>query len=118
MPPGGDTVKLNHDYEMSMVAGYQGPDVSGVAGRVGTGTSMNFMEYSNPELDASLEKGVQVSDETERKAIYSEVQRIMSEDMPIVLFMDNGSKVPVKKIFEGYSYQRAEKSFFYGINVR
>ena len=47
---------------------------------------MNFMGYSNPELDALLEKGVKVSDETERKAVYSEVQRIMSEEMPLILF--------------------------------
>ncbi len=110
MLPGGDTVKLNHDYEMSMAAGYQGPDVSGVAGRVGTGTSMNFMEYSNPELDASLEKAFRFLMKQNGKAIYSEVQRIMSEDMPIVLFMDNGSKVPVKKILKGTPYQRAEKA--------
>ena len=106
----GDTVKLNHDFEMSMSAGYQGPDVSGVSGRVGTGTSMNFMGYSNPEMDALLEKGVQVSDETERKAVYSEVQRIMSEDMPIILFMDNGSKIPVKKILKGTPYQEPTRA--------
>ena len=95
---------------MTMSAGYQGPDVSGVSGRVGTGTSMNFMGYSNPELDALLEKGVQVSDETERKAVYSEVQRIMSEEMPIILFMDNGAKVPVKKILKGTPYQEPTKA--------
>ena len=106
----GDTVKLNHDYELTMSAGYQGPDVSGVSGRVGTGTSMNFMEYSNLELDALLEKGVQVSDETERKAVYSEVQRIMSEEMPIILFMDNGAKVPVKKILKGTPYHEPTKA--------
>ena len=106
----GDTVKLNHDFEMTMAAGYQGPDVSGISGRVGTGTSMNFMGYSNPELDALLEKGVQVSDETERKAVYSEVQRIMSEEMPIILFMDNGAKVPVKKILKGTPYQEPTKA--------
>ena len=106
----GDTVKLNHDFEMTMAAGYQGPDVSGVSGRVGTGTSMNFMGYSNPELDALLEKGVQVSDETERKAVYSEVQRIMSEEMPIILFMDNGAKVPVKKTLKGTPYQEPTKA--------
>ena len=27
----GDTVKLNHDFEMTMAAGYQGPDVSGIS---------------------------------------------------------------------------------------
>lgn len=105
-----DTVKQNHDFELTMSAGYQGPDVSGVSGRVGTGTSMNFMGYSNPELDALLEKGVQISDETERKAVYSEVQRIMSEEMPIMLFMDNGYKIPIKKILKGTPYQEPDRA--------
>lgn len=47
---------MNHDFEMTMAAGYQGPDVSGVSGRVGTGTSMNFMGYSNPNWTHYLKK--------------------------------------------------------------
>lgn len=106
----GDTVKINKDYAMSMSAGYQGPDVSGVSGRVRTGASMNFMNYSNSTLDALLDQGVQVSDETERMAIYSEVQKIMSEDMPIVLFFDNGAKVPIRKTIKGTPYQERDRA--------
>ena len=56
-----DKVQVNRNFEITMLAGYQGPDISGVSGRVQTGTSMNMAGYSNPELDALLDKGVTLS---------------------------------------------------------
>ena len=80
---------------MTMLAGYQGPDVSGVAGREGKYGSTNIGLYNNPEMDAALEAAVQTDVTEERAAYYSEVQRIMSEDMPMVFLFENGDCLPV-----------------------
>ena len=88
-----DKCLVNGDFEMTMLAGYQGPDISGVSGRVYTGSSMNLAKYDNPELNALLDKGVTLSDKEERIACYKEVQRIMREDLPIILLIDNGYKM-------------------------
>ncbi len=90
-----DKVQVNQDFEMTMLAGYQGPDVSGVAGRVASYGTTNIGLYNNPEMDAALEAAVQTDVTEERAAYYSEVQRIMSEDMPMVFLFENGDCLPV-----------------------
>lgn len=47
-------------------------------------TGGNINAYSNPKVDELLEQGAHEPDEVRRKKIYSEVQRILSEDVPLV----------------------------------
>jgi peptide/nickel transport system substrate-binding protein len=42
----------------------------------------NFLGYANAEVDTLLDKGLAVSDQAARRAIYWEVQRLMAEDLP------------------------------------
>lgn len=98
------------DFELTMLAGYQGPDVSGVAGRVKSTGSTNLAGYSNSDLDAALDAGAQETDTAERKQYYDEVQRIMAEDLPIILLIDNGYKTPIKAEFTGLPEQELERA--------
>ncbi len=91
-----DKVIANKDFSVTMLAGYQGPDISGVAARIQTGGSTNYGGYSNPELDEALIASNSCSDVSERAAYYSTVQRIMSEDMPMVFLLENGSEIPIR----------------------
>lgn len=43
---------------------------------------LNFVSYSNPEVDDLLEKGRSVFDQGERKKYYSRIQKILAEDQP------------------------------------
>ena len=43
---------------------------------------LNFVSYSNPEVDDLLEKGRSVFDQEERKKYYSRIQEILAEDQP------------------------------------
>lgn len=43
--------------------------------------------YNNPEVDKLLDAGVATVDPAERKAIYSEIQKIVAEDVPFVYIM-------------------------------
>ena len=48
------------------------------------GKGSNVMQYSNPKVDALLEKGRSTFDREQRKAIYTEVQQIVREDLPFL----------------------------------
>lgn len=96
-----DKVIVNHDFEITMLAGYQGPDVSGLSGRIHTTGGTNIGQYSNPEVDRLLDLAITQSDVTERAATMSEVQRIMAEELPLILLIDNGSKLPIRNTLTG-----------------
>lgn len=51
---------------------------------VATGASYNISGYTNPELDALLEKGRSLFDNDARKPIYEEVQAIINRDLPVI----------------------------------
>jgi peptide/nickel transport system substrate-binding protein len=44
----------------------------------------NFVSYSNPEVDALLEKGRRTYDVEERKKAYFRIQEILAEDLPYI----------------------------------
>jgi peptide/nickel transport system substrate-binding protein len=52
-----------------------------------TGAARNFSKYSNPLVDELLDQGVATTDPDERKAIYSEIQKIVAEDVPFLYVM-------------------------------
>ncbi|MDR1795143.1 MAG: ABC transporter substrate-binding protein [Erysipelotrichaceae bacterium] len=103
-------VMEDDDFEMTFLAGYQGPDVSGVSGRVQSTGATNIAGYNNPEIDKYLDAGTATSDPEARAAAYYEVQRIMSEDMPMVFLIDNGYKYALKNEFTGFPIEVADKA--------
>lgn len=56
----------------------------------------NRGQYINPELDKLLEEGRKVLDQEKRKAIYSQVQKILADDLPYV-FLWYGTHVVVAR---------------------
>lgn len=98
------------NFQLTMLAGYQGPDVSGVDGRVKSTGSTNLAGYVNADLDAALQNGVMVSSVEDRKPFYLEAQKIMAEDLPIVQLLDNGTKTAIKKQFTGVPQQETERA--------
>jgi peptide/nickel transport system substrate-binding protein len=48
------------------------------------GKGSNTGQYSNPEVDALLEKGTRTFDQEERRAIYLRVQEIVRQDLPFL----------------------------------
>ena len=103
-------VMTDKNFSITMLAGYQGPDVSGVDNRVKSEGSTNIAGFKNVEIDEALTKAVQFSDVKDRKPFYDEAQRIMSEQMPMIFIMENGYKTPIKKQFTGTPYQDKTKA--------
>ena len=55
-----------------------------------TGETGNFVDYSNPEVDALIEEGIAATDQAARAEIYQQIQQILLEDLPwINLFVAN-----------------------------
>ena len=98
----------NANFSMSMLAGYQGPDISGIANRVQTGAGTNLALYSNPEVDAALEASNAETDVAKRAEYYSIVQKCMCEDMPMVFLMENGGHYPIRQDIVGTPYDVPE----------
>ncbi|MDR1704442.1 MAG: ABC transporter substrate-binding protein [Clostridiales bacterium] len=87
-----EKVLMAQDFDVTLLGGDQGPEVSSIGARIGTGGSVNVGLYSNPEADDLLARGAQTGDLAERAEIYKEVQAIMAEDLPMVIITDTGMK--------------------------
>lgn len=72
------------NYELAMMAGFQGPDPDAMAKRVGTGAVMNYAKYSNARVDELLAQGKVLVTHEDRGACYKEVQAILAEELPII----------------------------------
>ena len=94
-------VKDNADFQLSMLGGYQGPDIGSVFPRISSDGSNNLSLYSNPELDKLLAEGVQLVTEEDRKPKYQEIQRILSEDLPIYPISEWVGYTPVHSYIKG-----------------
>ena len=99
------TVLEDANFEMAMLAGYQGPDVIGIAGRVQTGGATNVMRYSNPVLDELIMEARVVTDLDARRAIFRDIQRILYEDLPMILIIDGAGRTPLSTRFVGFPMQ-------------
>lgn len=74
----------NKDFDLTLLDGFQGPDPDNLRLRVGTKGSIQFMGYSNPEIDRLLEEAAGKTTTAERAPLYFKVQELMAQDLPIV----------------------------------
>ena len=105
-----DKVMVNGDFQITMLAGYQGPDISGLAGRIKSDGATNLGHYNNPRIDELFTLSDAETDVAKRAEYYSEIQQIMSEEVPMILLLDNGSKYPVKNTIAGTPYDMKDKA--------
>ncbi|WP_037468515.1 peptide ABC transporter substrate-binding protein [Sinorhizobium fredii] len=66
------------------------------------GKGSNTAQYSNPEVDALLEKGARTFDPEERRAIYYRVQEIVRQDLPFLPLFAYTNVVGRKEGLEGF----------------
>ncbi|RDI41370.1 ABC transporter substrate-binding protein [Falsibacillus pallidus] len=75
------------------------PEISSLYSSSG---AYNYMKYSNPKVDELLLKGKSEPDPDKRKEIYSELQKIWDEDMPIItLYSDDDFDAISKQVKKG-----------------
>lgn len=67
-----------------------------------TGMPLNYTFFSNPELDALLEKGRQIADGAEREAVYKKAQDIVNDQVPWVYLYIEETLAGKQKNIKGF----------------
>jgi peptide/nickel transport system substrate-binding protein len=66
------------------------------------GRGSNTTQYSNPEVDALLDKGTGIFDPEERRKVYNRVQEIVRNDLPFMPIFQYTAVLGHKKSVQGY----------------
>ena len=94
-------VRENYDFTISMLGGFQGPDVLGCGRRWTTAGSTNVARYSNPEVDALFDTAKQASDQSVINDAMKKIQTYLAEDVPNLPMVDYNQLIPVKNYIMG-----------------
>lgn len=96
-----DKVLISGTYDVTFLGGDQGPDISSIGNRIGAFGAVNAGRYNNDTVNELLAQGTQTDDKAERARIYREIQRIMAEDLPMVITNEMGMKYAVSSKIHG-----------------
>lgn len=107
-----DKVKDGQNFEFTLLGGQQSPDISAVSQRVGTGGSMNFTYYSNPQVDELFAQGSMETDQQARYDIYKEIQVYLAEDIPYVPLSDYKSKIAIPAYVMGHPWTEPSNIYY------
>ena len=94
---------LAKDFE-AVVSGYSGfvdPHAT-LDGTYVTDRQNNFMNYSNKEFDALVDKASQVSDQAERARLYQQAGKILADDAPMVFLYAANEYEAAQSYVKGY----------------
>ncbi len=95
-----DTVAKNYEATSAQWSGRPDPD-GNTYNHFYRNAGMNYGGYDNPRVNELLDKARAVSGQAERKQIYSEIVRILNEDVPcIFLWHPVEPKAMLKKVQE------------------
>jgi peptide/nickel transport system substrate-binding protein len=78
-----DRYSRQKDFDVAMGSFSSGLDPDGPKEQLKTGGAQNAMGYSNKRVDELLVQGVVEQDDTKRKTIYDEIQKIVMDELPI-----------------------------------
>jgi peptide/nickel transport system substrate-binding protein len=77
-----DKYSRQKDYDVAMGSYSAGLDPDGAKTQVQTGGTQNATGYSNPRVDELIKLGAAEQDDTKRKRLYDELQKIVVDDLP------------------------------------
>lgn len=103
-------ILADFDFEMTLLGGYIGPDVSDIDAKFGTDGGMNYGRYSRKEVDELLAAGLKETDPEKRAEIYKEVQGYLREDLPMVFFRNFGYTGFLKDYIKGHPSTESRKT--------
>lgn len=92
------------DFDMVMGGIVNGvdPDLTQIYHSRVIGKGLNRMGYRNSQLDALLDKAVQVLDQGKRKQIYAQVQQVLMDDVPAAMLVWPKALVGVSKRVQNF----------------
>ncbi len=111
-----EAVTSTGDYEMVAVNfGGITADPGELSSQFGTGAAGNFTGYSNPELDELMDAARQELDIEAAKVIYKDIQRIITEDVPIHFAWYRPFLHVINSKFTGYTPSNLEQGLFHSL---
>jgi peptide/nickel transport system substrate-binding protein len=78
-----DRTVRRHDFDLTIIAGSQGPDPENLSFRFGSRSPGQMLGYASPELDAAVAEGAASGDLERRARAYFRAQAILARDLPI-----------------------------------
>jgi peptide/nickel transport system substrate-binding protein len=78
-----------------------------------TGSSRNYAQYSNPQLDPLLKQAKQELDPEKQKPLYAQIQKIIMDDVPFHFAWYRPFLHVIKKKFTGYTDSADTGGLFY-----
>ncbi|HEX6988161.1 MAG TPA: ABC transporter substrate-binding protein [Bacillota bacterium] len=75
---------VDRDFDLTLLAGQQGPDPDQLRLRFGSMGALNMMGYANPDFDQLLAQAAALTDEEQRRPLYFEAQEMLAQDLPFV----------------------------------
>jgi peptide/nickel transport system substrate-binding protein len=78
-----------------------------------TGSSRNYAQYSNPQLDPLLKQAKQELDPEKQKPLYAQIQKIILDDVPFHFAWYRPFLHVIKKKFAGYTDSADTGGLFY-----
>lgn len=97
-----EKVSVNKDYTIALTGGYQGPEASNLADRIVTGGYLNFLNYSNPDIDKLMAEGAALPTFELRAPKYRQAQAILAQDVPMVLISEWLGYIPYMSYVKGH----------------
>ena len=77
-------VSVQHNFDLSLLSGFQGPDPDALTGRIGPGGAENNGRFSNPQINSLLLKGEELTNQSQRAQVYGQIQSLMVKYLPII----------------------------------
>lgn len=91
-------------HQLAMLSGFQGPDPAAMEKRIGSNGVANYSFYSNEKVDQLLKEANILVTNEDRGAKYKEVQKILSEELPIIPIVESASHVACYSTTSGVPY--------------
>jgi peptide/nickel transport system substrate-binding protein len=98
-----DRYSRKKDFDIAMGSFLADLDPDGVKSQIKTGGTQNAMTYSNKRVDELLDAGTKELDDTKRKSIYDEIQKLVSDDLPMYSMVTLISATAFDKKVKGVS---------------
>lgn len=96
-----EQVMDNYDFEISLLGGFQGPDVLGCGRRWTTDGAVNISRYSNQDVDALFADARSSSSTDQINEDMKEIQTYLADDVPNCPVLDYVQLIPVKQYIIG-----------------
>lgn len=92
----------NQQYEMTMVAGFQGPDVLGAVRRWTKDGTVNVNGYYDDEIEDLVTKALAASSQDEINDYMKQIQAILAEDIPVLMLVNYTDVAAFKSYVHGH----------------